>query len=256
MPIIRGATPVTVAPTNLARMGWWRVRAVERFIRRIAAAGWMGWVSMIFLFGSTSMIGMGKEGRGKRFEGGKHTAISDLARISTGAPVAIIRECRPDLRERLKCSPPPRSLVLTQCDFFLFSTLRILDLGLDRHDLIIEPSRLLRHLRSPITLRRESILRFPRDIEVLAHILRCLPHRLHAVCRFLGFQDGFVEGLSEAVAACGHKFCADGEAAFDAAGRDLVGDVLHGFETRGAEAVYGGGGSGVGEAGREGGGAD
>lgn len=178
-----------------------------------------------------SIKGWGEGEREKSFEGGKHTAISDLARISACAPVAIIRKRRPNLRERLKGSPPSRSLVFTQCDVFLLSTLRILDLRLNRHDLIIKPPRFLRYFRAPITLRREPILRLPRDIEVLAHVLRCLPHRLHAVCRFLIFQDGFVEGLREAVAASGHMFCADGETAFDAAGCDLVGNVLHGFET-------------------------
>lgn len=169
----------------------------------------------------------GEENKGGRE---KHTAISNLARIPTRALVAIIRERRPNPRERLKGSPPPRSLIFSQCDFFLLSTLRILNLRLDRHDLILKPPRLLRHLGAPITLRGEPILRFSRDIEVLAHVLGCLAHGLHAVCRFLSFQDGVVERLVEAVAAGGHVFCADGDAAFDAAGCDLVGDVLYGFE--------------------------
>lgn len=41
MPMMRGARPTTVAPQNLPRMGWWRVLAVERFIRRMAAARWV-----------------------------------------------------------------------------------------------------------------------------------------------------------------------------------------------------------------------
>ena len=65
-----------------------------------------------------------------------------------------------------------------------------------------------------------------------------------------------MEGLVEAVAARGHGFGADGEPDVDAAAGDLVGDVLHGFEARGAEAVHRGGRGGVGEAGGEGGGAD
>ena len=39
MPMMRGATPAMVAPQNLARMGWLRERALERFIMRMAAAG-------------------------------------------------------------------------------------------------------------------------------------------------------------------------------------------------------------------------
>lgn len=39
------------------------------------------------------------------------------------------------------------------------------------------------------------------------------------------------------VGARGHAFCAEGEPDFDGAGDDLVGDLLDGEETRGAEAV-------------------
>lgn len=38
IPMMRGATPATVAPQNLARMGWFIARALERLMRRIAAA--------------------------------------------------------------------------------------------------------------------------------------------------------------------------------------------------------------------------
>lgn len=65
-----------------------------------------------------------------------------------------------------------------------------------------------------------------------------------------------MEGALEAVAAGGHELGAHGDADVDAAGRDLVGDVLGGFQPGGAEAVYGRGGGGVGEAGGESGGAD
>jgi hypothetical protein len=39
IPMIRGATPATVAPQNLARMGWPSSMALDRFIKRMAAAG-------------------------------------------------------------------------------------------------------------------------------------------------------------------------------------------------------------------------
>lgn len=38
MPITRGGTPATVAPQNLARMGWLSSIALERRIKRTAAA--------------------------------------------------------------------------------------------------------------------------------------------------------------------------------------------------------------------------
>ena len=65
-----------------------------------------------------------------------------------------------------------------------------------------------------------------------------------------------MEGLRKGVAASGHKFRANGDAAFDAATGYLVGDVLYGFEAGGAEAVDGASGGGVWEAGGERGGAD
>ena len=65
-----------------------------------------------------------------------------------------------------------------------------------------------------------------------------------------------MEGGGEAVAAGGHHFGADGDADVDVAERDLVGNVLGCFQARGAEAVDGGGGGGVGDAGSEGGGTD
>jgi hypothetical protein len=38
MPMMRGARPATVEPTYLPMMGWPSLMAVDRFIRRMAAA--------------------------------------------------------------------------------------------------------------------------------------------------------------------------------------------------------------------------
>jgi len=65
-----------------------------------------------------------------------------------------------------------------------------------------------------------------------------------------------VEGAREAVPGGGHGLGADGDADVDGAQADLVRDVLDGLEARRAEAVYGRGARRVGDAGREGGGAD
>ena len=46
-----------------------------------------------------------------------------------------------------------------------------------------------------------------------------------------------MEGFLEAVAAFRHGFGANGNTAFDATAIDLVGDILHSFQTGGAEAV-------------------
>lgn len=60
-----------------------------------------------------------------------------------------------------------------------------------------------------------------------------------------------MEWLLETVAANGHHFCAHGNTDVDAAGCNLVGNILCGLETRGAETIDGGGGGSVGETGSE-----
>jgi hypothetical protein len=64
----------------------------------------------------------------------------------------------------------------------------------------------------------------------------------------LVLKDFGVERSFETVACSGHHFCAQGNTDVDAAIGNLVRDILGGFETGGAEAVYGGGSGGVGEA--------
>ena len=58
-----------------------------------------------------------------------------------------------------------------------------------------------------------------------------------------------MEGFLEAVATFRHGFSADGNTAFDATITDLVRDILHSLQTRGAEAVDRGCGAGGGETG-------
>lgn len=64
-----------------------------------------------------------------------------------------------------------------------------------------------------------------------------------------------MEGAS-GTAARGHQLCAHGDTDIDRAVGDLVRDILGGLQARGAEAVDGGGGGGVGESGSQGGGTD
>ena len=164
-----------------------------------------------------------------REKGREITAIGDLTRISACTSIAIVRERGSNLGETLEGRTPPGALVFCQDNLLLFPTLRVLDPRLDGHDLVVEPPGLLRHLSSPIALRRKSILRLPRDVEVFPHILRCLTHWLHAIGSFLIFKNFFVKGFRKTVAAAGHQFCTNSEAAFDAAGGNLVCDVLHSF---------------------------
>lgn len=65
-----------------------------------------------------------------------------------------------------------------------------------------------------------------------------------------------MEGPLKTITALRHYFCTDSDTDVDAAGRNLVGDILGGFEAGGAEAVDGGCGGGVGEAGCKGSGSN
>ena len=62
-----------------------------------------------------------------------------------------------------------------------------------------------------------------------------------------------MEWFLETVAAFRHGFGTNGNTAFDATATDLIGNILHGFQTGGAEAVDRGCGAGGGESGGEGG---
>lgn len=107
-------------------------------------------------------------------------------------------------------------------------------------------------LGSAVRLCCVTILLFTRDVEITPDVLGGLTHGLQAIAGVLvGVHDVVDEGPGQAVAASRHGFGADGDADFDGAAGDLVGDVLDGFEAGGAEAVYGGAGGGDGEAGGE-----
>jgi hypothetical protein len=82
-----------------------------------------------------------------------------------------------------------------------------------------------------ITLRSIPILYLSCNIEVLAYVLGCLTHRLHAVRGLLVLQDFGMEGFLETVTANGHHFCTHGNADLNAARCNLVRNVLCGLET-------------------------
>ena len=75
------------------------------------------------------------------------TSISHLARVTACALVAVGWECRADFAQRLECCAVTRSLILCQCDFFLFAGLGVFDGNGKWHDLVVEPASLLRSLR-------------------------------------------------------------------------------------------------------------
>lgn len=179
----------------------------------------------------------------------RRTSISNLTGIATRGTTSPLRERSPDLSETLGSRPRPDALVLRQ-HHLLDIPLGIRNLGLDGHNLVHKRPLILRLLGTLEALGGVLVHLLPGDAEIPAHVLGCPAHGLHAVAALLGVGcHGLVEGLVERVTAGGHGLGADGDADFDAAGRDLVCDVGRGLEARGAEAVDGGGTARVGEAG-------
>jgi hypothetical protein len=171
--------------------------------------------------------------------------------------VTPLLECRSDLRQTLIRRPWPDALIPRQSNLMRLSCLGILDLRLDWHDLIVDPSFLLRPLGLLIRRSRKSILTFSGHVEIASNILARLAHGLQTILGLtLAHHQLLGELETQAAATSRHKLGSDGEADVDASKMDLVGNVLDGFEAGGTEAVDGGGGGSVGEAGCERGGTD
>lgn len=196
------------------------------------------------------------DGLGAAHEEDGRTAVGDLAGVAAGGAVAELRERRTDLVQGLGRSPVPNALVAGDSHLLDLAGLGVLDLGGDGDDFLIEPAGLLCDLRATEGLSRVGILRLARDVEVRPDVLRRLAHGLHAIRRLLVLQHLVVERLGEAVATGRHELCAQGNADVDRAQGDLIGDVLHGLQTRRAEAVDRGATGRVRDASGQGGGAD
>jgi hypothetical protein len=137
------------------------------------------------------------------------------------------------------------------------SRLRILDLRLDWHNLIVDPSFLLRPFGLLIRPSCKSILTFSGYVEIASNILARLAHGLQTILGLtLAHHQLLGELETQTAAASRHKLGSDGKADVDAPKMDLVGNVLDGFEAGGTEAVDGRGGGSVWEAGCERGGTD
>src|SRR4051794_41024079 len=107
---------------------------------------------------------------------------------------------RPDLAQRLVCSSPSWAFVFCKSNIFLLAGLRVLDLDLNWHNLILKPARLLCNLSAPIALGRKPVLLLPTNVEVVAYILARLAHGLHAVAGVLSSSKDFIEeGTFEAI---------------------------------------------------------
>lgn len=97
---------------------------------------------------------------------GKLTSVCDLTGVAATCPVTKLRHGRSDLAERFSRSSVSWTLISCQCDFLLFAGLRILELGDDGHDFIVEPACFLRDFCSSETLSGILVLRLPGDVKV------------------------------------------------------------------------------------------
>lgn len=182
------------------------------------------------------------------------TSVSDLAGIAAGSGGSPLGECDPDLAQALGGGARPDTFVPGQKDL-LEIAIRPLDLGLDRHNLVVEPALLLRLLGALETLGGILIHLFPPDTEVPADVLARPAHGLHSVCGLLALGGhGLVEWLIEPVATYRHGLGTDGDSNLDVTGGNGIGNVGGGLEAGRAKSIYRVGPGCVGEAGGEGGG--
>lgn len=129
------------------------------------------------------------------------------------------------------------------------ASLWVLDGRLDGHNLVVEPTSLLRLLGTVVRLRSVVVLHLAGDVEVGTNVLGGLTHGLKAVLGLASHELGHER--AHGLGGSRHGLGTHGKTNVDAAHVDLVGNVLDGLEARRAEAVDGGGGGGVGEAGGE-----
>lgn len=168
-----------------------------------------------------------KEERKKKV---KLTSIRDLAGVAASGRGTPLWEGNPDLAEGLGGRPGPDTLVPADNDL-LFNTIRPLELGLDRRNLVIEPALLLRMLGLLKTVGGEFVHLFSGDTEVAADVLTSPSHRFHAIHGLLALRGhGLVEGLLEGVSADCHGLCANSNANVDVSRGDRVGDIGSGLE--------------------------
>lgn len=182
--------------------------------------------------------------------------ISDLTGIATGGSTGLpLGESSADLAEGLGGSSVANTIIPVHDDILNLTRLGILDLCLDRHNLILKPTGLLRVLGLLVATSGERIVLLTGDAELCRHILRRLAHG-HVVLRGDGVLVDTLGHLgSTAVGVGAHALRTHGDTNIDGACKDLVGDVLDGEQAGRAEAVGYRGGGGYGEAGSQDGGA-
>ncbi len=80
----------------------------------------------------------------------RQTSVCNLAGVSSSTPITVFREGWADFAEAFKGGAPSWTFVFCEGDLLLLAGLRVLDRCGNWDDLIIEPSGLLRSLRTLI----------------------------------------------------------------------------------------------------------
>ena len=194
-------------------------------------------------------------GRGALHEQDGGGTVRNLRGVS-GVDGAVLGEGGADLAERLGGDAVADAVVAVDKDLLGLAGLGVLELGLERQDLLLEETLLL-GLDGLLEGRGgEGVLVLAADALVLGHVLGEDTHG-HLAVGGLGVALEEVRELGDCLGAVvgGHGLDTGADTDLDHAGADLVGDVDAGLETRGALAVEGVDGGGLGETGDESGGA-
>lgn len=182
--------------------------------------------------------------------------VGDLAGVA-GVDAAVLCERSADLAERLGRDALADAVIAGNGNLLLLLRLGIRPLGLNRRNLLIEETSLLRLNGLGIRRRSEDILLGARDALRLRHLLRQHAHGHLAISRLLVRLEVLGE-LRHGVGAIvqRHALRARADADLDHTRADGVCNVDAGLQARGALAVETLCGRGDGEAGGEGGGAE
>ncbi|KAI9151821.1 hypothetical protein HJFPF1_09032 [Paramyrothecium foliicola] len=179
------------------------------------------------------------------------SAVRNLTGV-TGVDAAILGEGRADLAERLSGDTGTDAIVLGDGDLLGLAGLGVLELDLERGNLLVEQASLLGLEGLLVGVGGKGILGRAGNLEVLGHVLRQDAHGNLAVgglgvrLKQLGKLRDSAGAMDKSVLSL-HRACTDTD--IDHACLDLVGDVDTGLQTGRALSVQGSDGGSLGEAG-------
>lgn len=159
----------------------------------------------------------------------RRRAVCDLTSIATGGSTGLpLGERSADLAKGLGGSPVANTIIPVDDNILDLTRLGILNLRLDRHNLLLKPTRLLRMLCLLVAPSGELIVLLAGNAKLRRDVLRRVAHG-HVILRGEGVLVDALGHLGcTAVGVGAHALRAHGDADIDGAGEDLVGDVLDG----------------------------